>query len=122
MPARGHHVSMLKGYAPALPTPFNERKEIDAAAFSGICERQILEGATALVVCGTTGEASTLTMPEQDTLIRLAAKVADGQVPVIAGAGSNSTAHAIQLTKCAEAAGASAVLSVVPYYNKPSQD
>ena len=91
------------------------------AAFEQFCERQIREGATALVVCGTTGEAPTLSRAEHDTLIRIAVGVARGQIPVIAGTGSNSTAHAIELTKDAEAAGADAVLSVVPYYNKPTQ-
>jgi 4-hydroxy-tetrahydrodipicolinate synthase len=73
------------------------------------------------VVGGTTGEAPTLTPAEHRTLIRIAVGVSDGQIPVIAGAGSNSTAHAIELTKDAEARGADAVLSIVPYYNKPTQ-
>ncbi len=75
-----------------------------------------------MVVCGTTGEAPTLSRTEHDTLVRIAVGVAQGQVPVIAGAGSNATAHAIELTKAAEAAGADAILSVVPYYNKPTQE
>jgi 4-hydroxy-tetrahydrodipicolinate synthase len=79
------------------------------------------EGATALVVCGTTGEAPTLSPAEHGALIRIAVGVARARIPVIAGAGSNSTAHAIELTKDAEALGADAILSVVPYYNKPTQ-
>jgi 4-hydroxy-tetrahydrodipicolinate synthase len=117
----GRPVSRLSGYAPALPTPFDSAGAIDETAFAELCERQIHEGATALVVCGTTGEAPTLNPAEHATLIRAAVEVARGRVPVIAGAGSNSTAHAIELTRHAEAAGADAVLSVVPYYNKPTQ-
>ena len=117
----GRHVSKLSGYAPALPTPFGDDGKIDGAAFERFCDRQIREGATALVICGTTGEAPTLSPAEHDILIRIAVGVARGRIPVIAGAGSNSTAHAIELTRDAEAAGADAILSVVPYYNKPTQ-
>ena len=117
----GRHVSKLSGYAPALPTPFGDDGNIDVAAFEQFCDRQIRAGATALVVCGTTGEAPTLRPAEHSTLIQIAVAVARGRVPVIAGAGSNSTAHAIELTRDAEAAGADAILSVVPYYNKPTQ-
>ena len=117
----GRHVSKLSGYAPALPTPFDEDGNIDGAAFEQFCDRQIEQGATALVACGTTGEAPTLTPAEHTELIRIAVGVSHGRVPVIAGAGSNSTAHAIELARDAEAAGADAVLSVVPYYNKPTQ-
>ena len=118
----GRHVSKLFGYAPAVPTPFDDDGNIDRAAFATYCERQIGKGATALVVCGTTGEAPTLRPAEHHILVRIAVDVARGRVPVIAGAGSNSTAHAIELTKDAEAGGADAILSVVPYYNKPVQN
>ena len=117
----GRHVSKLSGYAPALPTPFGDDGKIDGAAFEQLCNRQLKAGATALVVCGTTGEAPTLSPAEHETLIEIAVAIARGRVPVIAGAGSNSTAHAIELTRDAEAAGADAILSVVPYYNKPTQ-
>src|SRR5579871_651852 len=117
----GWHVSTLSGYAPALPTPFDDDGNIDNAAFEKLCDLQIEQGATALVVCGTTGEAPTLTPAEHRTLIRIAVNVSCGRVPVIAGAGSNSTHHAIEMTLDAEARGADAVLSVVPYYNKPTQ-
>ena len=80
-----------------------------------------IDGATALVVCGTTGEAPTLTPAEHNRIVRIAVEVAHGRVPVIAGAGSNSTSQAIEFAKDAEAAGADAILSVVPYYNKPMQ-
>jgi 4-hydroxy-tetrahydrodipicolinate synthase len=104
-----------------VPTPFAADGRIDCDAFERFCERQIAAGATALVVCGTTGEAPTLTPAEHRKLTWLAVKTARGRVPVIAGAGSNATAHAIALGKDAEAAGADALLSVVPYYNKPMQ-
>ena len=91
------------------------------AAFERFCDRQIHEGATALIVCGTTGEGPTLSRAEHDQIVRMAVDVAHGRVPVIAAAGSNSTSQAIELAKDAEAAGADAVLSVVPYYNKPIQ-
>jgi len=121
MPIPGRHVSKLSGFAPALPTPFDENGAIDRAAFELFCDRQIDEGATALVVCGTTGEAPTLSPEEHTELVRIAVGVARGRIPVIAGAGSNSTAHAVELTKDAESLGADAILSVVPYYNKPTQ-
>ena len=122
MSAIGRHVSKLSGYAPALPTPFDADGAVDGAAFERLCDRQIQMGATALVVCGTTGEAPTLRPAEHHVLVRIAVEVARGQVPVIAGAGCNSTTHAIELTKEAEAGGADAILSVVPYYNKPAQN
>ena len=118
----GKHVSKLSGYAPALPTPFDQNGNIDSAALEAFCDRQVQEGATALVVCGTTGEAPTLTRAEHYAIVCIAVGVAQGRVPVIAGAGSNSTRQAIELARDAEAAGADAVLSVVPYYNKPMQE
>jgi 4-hydroxy-tetrahydrodipicolinate synthase len=117
----GRHVSRLSGYAPALPTPFDQNGNLDTAALAYLCERQIWEGATALVVCGTTGEAPTLSRAEHIEIVRIAVGVAHGRVPVIAGAGSNSTSQAIALSRDAEGAGADALLSVVPYYNKPMQ-
>src|SRR5215470_5788484 len=117
----GRHVSKLSGYAPAVPTPFQDNGMVDDAALERFCDLQIREGATALVVCGTTGEAPNLSHGEHDLIVRTAVEVAHRRVPVIAGAGSNSTSHAIELAKGAEAAGADAILSVVPYYNKPTQ-
>jgi 4-hydroxy-tetrahydrodipicolinate synthase len=111
----------LAGYIPDLPTPFDESDRIDLTAFAKLCERQIEAGVSAIVVGETAGEASTLTPAEHDTLIRAAVGIARGRTRVIAGAGSNSTSQAIELTRHAEAAGADAVLSVVPYYNKPMQ-
>ena len=117
----GRHVSRLGGYAPALPTPFGDSGDLDVAALERLCRRQLEEGATALVVCGTTGEAPTLSRGEHHTIVSVAAGVAQGQIPVIAGAGSNSTRQAIELARDAEVAGADAILSIVPYYNKPTQ-
>ena len=119
MPATGRHVLRLSGYAPALPTPFDDAGELDLPALERLCHRQVEDGATALVVCGTTGEASTLNRTEHASVVRAAVRVSHGRIPVIAGAGSNSTSRAIELSRDAEAAGADAVLSVVPYYNKP---
>ena len=121
MSSIGRHVSKLTGYAPALPTPFGADGDIDIPAFERLCDLQLAHGATALIVCGTTGEAPTLTPEEHRLLIQIAAAQTRGRIPVIAGAGANATAHAIELTRDAEAAGADAVLSVVPYYNKPMQ-
>jgi 4-hydroxy-tetrahydrodipicolinate synthase len=113
--------SWLTGYIADLPTPFDSRDELDLDAFAMLCERQIDAGASAIVVGETAGEASTLTTTEKERLIRCAASTARGRARVIAGAGSNSTDRAIELTMRAERAGADAVLSVVPYYNKPMQ-
>jgi 4-hydroxy-tetrahydrodipicolinate synthase len=117
----GRHASQLTGYAPALPTPFDHRDNIDREAFENLCRVQLEARATALAVCGTTGESPTLSAAEHAALITIAVGVASGRIPVIAGAGSNSTSRAIELTRTAEACGADAVLSVVPYYNKPTQ-
>src|SRR6202142_66763 len=111
----------LSGYIPDLPTPFDDADQLDLAAFARLCERQIEAGASAIVVGETAGEAATLTPAEHDRIVRAAVQTARGRVRVIGGAGSNSTRQAVELTGHAEAAGASAVLSVVPYYNKPMQ-
>src|SRR5262249_34707201 len=119
--AANHPASWLAGYIPDLPTPFDAAGAVDFRAFGRLCECHIEAGVTALVVCETAGEASTLTPDEQSRIIRVAAEVAGSRARVIAGAGSNSTSQAIELTRRAEDAGADAVLSVVPYYNKPMQ-
>src|SRR5262245_57343020 len=115
----GRHVTRLAGFAPALPTPFDDNGNIDRRAVERLCNWQVAEGATALVGGETARKAATLSPGEHHELIRIAADVAHGRVPVIAGAGSNSTEHAIELARGAEQAGADAVLFVVPYYNKP---
>jgi 4-hydroxy-tetrahydrodipicolinate synthase len=112
----------LTGYIPDLPTPFDEVGRVDLKAFERLCERQIATGVQAVIVCDTAGEASTLSLEERGSIIRAAVEIAHGRARVIAGAGSNSTRQAIELTWRAQAAGADALLSVVPYYNKPMQD
>src|SRR6201990_1887774 len=121
MPENANPPAWLAGCIPDLPTPFDESGAVDLAAFARLCERQIKADVPAIVVCETAGEASTLTPEDKDSIIRAAVEVARGRIRVIAGAGSNSTSQAIELTQRAEAAGADAVLSVVPYYNKPMQ-
>jgi 4-hydroxy-tetrahydrodipicolinate synthase len=111
----------LAGYVTAVPTPFRDDR-IDEPALGRFCDWQIGRGIAALAVCGTTGEAPTLTAAEHGRVIRLAVEAAAGRVPVIAGAGSASTAHAIELAQAAELARADALLAVVPYYNRPSQE
>src|SRR5271156_274428 len=96
----------LAGYIPDLPTPFDAGGKPDLTAFAKLCERQIEAGVSAIVVGETAGEASTLTPAEHDTIIRAAVGTARGRIRVIAGAGSNSTSQAIELTRHAEAAGA----------------
>jgi len=111
----------FRGSMVALVTPFKDGN-LDETAFISLCERQIRCGSTALVPCGTTGEAPTLTHQEQSRLIELAVWVARGRVPVIAGAGSNCTATTISMVQEAHRLGADAVLCIVPYYNRPSQE
>ncbi|MBS0472556.1 MAG: 4-hydroxy-tetrahydrodipicolinate synthase [Proteobacteria bacterium] len=111
----------LKGSIPALITPLKDGK-VDEAAFRKLVSWQIAEGSHGLVPCGTTGESPTLSHEEHMRVIEICVEEANGRVPVIAGAGSNSTAEAISLTKFAKKVGADAVLSVTGYYNKPSQE
>ena len=122
MTALANPASWLSGYIADLPTPFDGNGELDLGAFAVLCKRQIDAGASAIIVGETAGEASTLTMAEKDRLIRCAVETTQGRARVVAGAGSNSTDRAIELTMRAERAGADAVLSVVPYYNKPMQE
>lgn len=112
----------LLGYIPDIPTPFDTEGRIDIKAFAALCERQISSGVPALVICDLAGEAWSLSAAERELLIRTAIDVARGRARIIAGAGSNATDHAIELARRAEAAGADAVLSMVPYYNKPMQE
>ncbi len=112
---------MFKGSLPALVTPFRDGR-IDSDALVGLIERQVAEGAGGVVAVGTTGESPTLSHEEHEQVVTEAIAAARGRIPVIAGAGSNSTEEAIRLARHAASAGADAILSVVPYYNKPSQD
>jgi 4-hydroxy-tetrahydrodipicolinate synthase len=112
---------MFFGSIPALVTPFAAGR-VDLATIRDFVEWQIDEGSDALVPCGTTGEAATLSTEEHREVIALTVEVARGRVPVLAGCGSNNTAHAVELTRSAKEAGADAVLHVPPYYNRPNQD
>ena len=112
---------MFFGSIPALVTPFAAGR-VNEAAFRELVEWQIDEGSNALVPCGTTGEAATLSTEEHRRVIEITVEVARGRVPVIAGCGSNNTAHAIELTRNAREAGADAALHVPPYYNRPNQE
>ncbi|MEL7113889.1 MAG: dihydrodipicolinate synthase family protein, partial [Pseudomonadota bacterium] len=111
---------MFHGSIPALVTPF-KNGAIDREAFANLIERQIEGGSTALVPCGTTGESATLSHTEHREVVELCIQVAGGRVPVIAGAGSNSTREAIELIEHAKTVGADAALVICPYYNKPDQ-
>ncbi|MBX3504311.1 MAG: 4-hydroxy-tetrahydrodipicolinate synthase [Parvibaculum sp.] len=112
---------MFKGSFVALITPFRNGK-VDEAAFVKLVEWQIEQGTHGLVPCGTTGESPTLSHDEHKRVVKLCIEAARGRVPVIAGAGSNNTVEAIELTAFAKDVGADAVLSVTGYYNKPSQE
>ena len=110
------------GSIPALITPFSDDGSIDLATFRALIDWHIAEGSDALVVVGTTGESPTVDFEEHHTLIATAVEHAAGRIHVIAGTGANATAEAIELAAFAQEAGASAHLSVVPYYNKPTQE
>lgn len=111
---------MFSGSIPALITPLRNGI-VDERAFQDFVDWQVKEGSSALVPCGTTGESPTLSHDEHKRVVQLCVEAAAGRVPVIAGAGSNSTEEAIDLTRFAKEAGAAGALSVVPYYNKPNQ-
>jgi len=114
---------MFKGVIPALVTPFTKAGAVDAKAYQDLIAWQIKEGVGAVVPCGTTGESPTLSHKEHKRVVELAVEAAKGKkVPVIAGTGSNSTDEAIDLTRSAKKAGATAALVVTPYYNKPTQE
>jgi 4-hydroxy-tetrahydrodipicolinate synthase len=112
---------MFEGTTVAIVTPFKNGK-LDRKALKGLVEFQIKNGTKAIVPCGTTGEASTLSYEEHEAVIDIVIETAKGRVPVIAGTGSNNTSEAIELTKYAKKAGADASLVVTPYYNKPTQE
>ncbi len=111
----------FQGSITALITPFKDGK-IDGKAFQRLVEWQIDQGTHGLVPVGTTGESPTLSHEEHKRVIELCIEAAAGRVPVIAGAGSNCTAEAVELTRHAKQAGADGVLVVTPYYNKPTQE
>ena len=111
----------IRGSITALITPFRDG-QLDEEAFRQIIEWQIAEGTSGLVPVGTTGESPTLDHREHKRVVEICAETAGGRVPVIAGAGSNATSEAIELGRHAKEAGADALLSVAPYYNKPTQE
>jgi 4-hydroxy-tetrahydrodipicolinate synthase len=111
----------LSGCGTALVSPFTTSGEVDEPALRRLVEWQIAEGVHFLVPCGSTGEAATLTPSEQRRVVEITVEVAEGRVPVVAGAGSNDTAKAITLSREMQAAGASHLLHVSPAYNKPPQ-
>lgn len=113
---------MFHGSLTALVTPMHEDGRLDLAAYERLIAWQIAEGTTGIVPVGTTGESPTLSHEEHKLVVETAIKSAKGHVPVLAGAGSNSTAEAVHLAQHAEKAGAQGVLVVVPYYNKPTQE
>ncbi|HEX5182973.1 MAG TPA: 4-hydroxy-tetrahydrodipicolinate synthase [Allosphingosinicella sp.] len=112
---------MFRGSLPALVTLFRD-EALDEGAFRAFVRWQIGEGSHGLVPAGTTGESATLTAAEHRRIVEICAEAAAGRIPVIAGCGSNDTAHAIALTRMAKEAGADAALHVPPYYNRPNQE
>lgn len=112
---------MFRGSITALVTPFNG-DAVDEACFQTLVQRQVDEGTHGLVPVGTTGESPTLSHDEHKRVVELCIEVAGGKVPIMAGAGSNSTMEAVELAKHAEKVGANGVLVVTPYYNKPTQE
>ncbi|RDE06516.1 4-hydroxy-tetrahydrodipicolinate synthase [Sphingomonas aracearum] len=113
---------MFSGSIPALVTPFRANGAFDEQAFRVLIDWQIAEGSSALVPCGTTGEAATMPKDEHFRIVRVCVEQAAGRVPVIAGAGSNDTRVASENIRAAKEAGADAALMVPPYYNRPNQE
>ncbi|MBR6386240.1 MAG: 4-hydroxy-tetrahydrodipicolinate synthase [Ruminococcus sp.] len=113
--------TIFTGAAVAIITPMNDDGSINYDALGELIESQIANHTDAIVICGTTGEASTMTDEEHIECIRYAVKKTAGRIPVIAGTGSNDTKYAIDLSKEAEAAGVDGILLVTPYYNKTTQ-
>ena len=115
-------ISTLQGCGTALVTPFKEDLSIDEAALRNFVEFQISEGIDFLVPCGTTGESPTLSDTDHRRVVQIVMEAARGRVPVIAGAGGNNTEHVIKLARECERLGVDGLLSVTPYYNKPTQE
>ena len=114
-------MSIFEGAGVAIVTPFKENGEINYSKLEELLEEQIAGGTDSIIICGTTGEAATLTHDEHVREIKFTCDVVNGRIPVIAGTGSNCTATAVYLSKCAEEAGADGLLIVSPYYNKSTQ-
>ena len=113
---------MIKGSIVAIVTPMNPDGSLDFAGLNKLIDWHIAEGTDSIVIAGTTGESATVSVEEHCALIKATVEQAKGRIPIIAGAGANSTAEAIKLTRFAKEAGADATLQVVPYYNRPTQE
>jgi len=113
---------MITGSLVAIVTPMRADGSLDPARFRSLIDWHVAEGTDGIVVVGTTGESPTVNFDEHKELIRIAVQHSRGRIPIIAGTGGNSTAEAVELTESAKKAGATACLSVVPYYNKPTQE
>ncbi|MBO5281435.1 MAG: 4-hydroxy-tetrahydrodipicolinate synthase, partial [Clostridia bacterium] len=113
--------TIFTGAGVAIVTPFNSDLSVNYDKLGELIEYQIANGTDAIIICGTTGEASTLTDDEHREEIKFAVDKVAGRVPVIAGTGSNDTAYSIELTRYAKEVGADASLNVTPYYNKTTQ-
>jgi len=113
---------MITGSLVAIVTPMHEDGRLDLARFRQLIDWHVAEGTDGIVVVGTTGESPTVNFDEHKELIKIAVQHSKGRIPIIAGTGGNSTAEAIELTASAKETGATACLSVVPYYNKPTQE
>ncbi|WP_107872543.1 4-hydroxy-tetrahydrodipicolinate synthase [Pseudoduganella sp. UC29_71] len=113
---------MIKGSIVAIVTPMHADGSLDYPGLNKLIDWHIAEGTDGIVIVGTTGESATVSVEEHCALVKATVEHAKGRIPVIAGAGGNSTAEAIELTRYAKDAGADAVLQVVPYYNRPTQE
>jgi len=111
---------VFKGSGVAIVTPFNE-EGVNFEKLGELIEWHIKEGTDAIIICGTTGEASTMTQEEQQAAIKFTVEKVAGRIPVIAGTGSNNTAHAVEMSEYAQSTGADALLVITPYYNKTTQ-
>ena len=115
-------MAIFEGAGVAIITPMNDDFSINFEKLGAIINDQIEKGTDAIIICGTTGESSTMSHEEHIECIKYAVEVTKGRVPVVAGSGSNSTAEAIHISKAAEEAGADGLLCVTPYYNKCTQN
>jgi len=113
--------TLFVGAGVAIVTPFNDNGSVNYDALANMLDYQIENSTDSIIICGTTGEASTLTDEEQISVVKFTVDKVNGRIPVIAGAGSNDTAHGINLCKECEAVGADGLLIVTPYYNKTTQ-
>ena len=113
---------MIKGSIVAIVTPMHADGSLDYPGLNKLIDWHIAEGTDGIVIVGTTGESATVSVEEHCALVKATVEHAKGRIPIIAGAGGNSTAEAIELTRYAKDAGADAVLQVVPYYNRPTQE